>query len=49
MLSLGLVLLFVGIIIGTLGRILHINIIEKFGNTVGGIGVFLGVVGLLFG
>ena len=49
MLSLGLMLLFVGIIFSVLGSILHIQSVAKLGGTLGAIGCFLGVLGLMFG
>lgn len=49
MLSLGLMLLFVGIIFSVLGGILRFQSLAKLGGTLGAIGCFLGVLGFMFG
>lgn len=49
MFALGALLLLIGIVIGFFGKVLGIHSIESFGDTIGGIGVILGVIGLAAG
>ena len=44
---LGCFLILVGIILGVLGKILGIHSMENFGNTAGGIGIVLSIVGFM--
>ncbi len=47
MLSLGLVLLFIGIILGTLVKIVKIRSVEKLGTNAGFIGIILSIIGII--
>lgn len=47
MLSLGLVLLFIGIILGTLGKIVKISSVEKLGTNAGFVGIILSIIGII--
>ena len=47
MLSFGLVLLFIGIIFGTLGRIIKSNSVEKLGTKAGFVGIVLSIIGII--
>lgn len=50
MITLGLILAFIGCGIGYIGKaFLKSYTIERFGDTVGGIGVLMIVVGVIFG
>ena len=47
MLSLGLVLLFIGIILGTLVKIVKISSVEKLGTNAVFIGIILSIIGII--
>lgn len=45
----GCFLVLVGIVVGVLGKIFGIYSLEKFGNTAGGLGVVLSIIGFMIG
>lgn len=47
MLSLGLVVLLIGIILGTLGRIIKSGSVEKLGTNAGFAGIVLSIIGII--